>query len=231
MRAIVLALVLLSLAVAAGCGGDDNGDALDTTDTTEATDTTETTETGASGECESVDLPEAREPETREKPTEPLAEGTTYSLVFETNCGSFTVELDTELAPNTAPSLVKLAEEGYFDNTIFHRIVTNFVIQGGDPTQTQAGGPGYSTVDPPPANFQYMTGTVAMAKTGAEPIGTAGSQFFVLTTDESGLPAEYAVVGKVTKGIDVVELIGTLGDVLERPTQPVVISSVTVVES
>jgi peptidyl-prolyl cis-trans isomerase B (cyclophilin B) len=229
MRAFVLALMLLTL-VAAGCGGDDNGDAApDTTDTTETTETTETT--GGAGECESVDLPDARGPETREKPTEPLAAGTTYSLVFETNCGSFTVELDTELAPNTAPSLVKLAEEGFFDNTIFHRIVTNFVIQGGDPTQTQSGGPGYSTVDPPPANFRYVTGTVAMAKTGAEPVGTAGSQFFVLTTDESGLPAEYAVVGKVTAGIDVVELIGTLGDVLERPTQPVVISSVTVTQS
>jgi peptidyl-prolyl cis-trans isomerase B (cyclophilin B) len=229
MRAFVLALVLLTL-VAAGCGGDDNGDAApDTTDTTETTETTETT--GGAGECESVDLPDARGPEKREKPTEPLPAGTTYSLVFETNCGSFTVELDTELAPNTAPSLVKLAEEGFFDNTIFHRIVTNFVIQGGDPTQTQAGGPGYSTVDPPPRNFQYVTGTVAMAKTGAEPVGTARSQFFVLTTDESGLPAEYAVVGKVTAGIDVVELIGTLGDVLERPTQPVVISSVTVTRS
>ena len=224
MRAIVLATILLLL-LAAGCGGgDDDGDAAPETTTTETT-------TGAPSECESADLPEAREPEQREKPTAPLAEGTTYSLVFETNCGSFTVELDTELAPNTAPSLVKLSQEGYFDDTIFHRIVTNFVIQGGDPTQTGAGGPGYSTVDPPPANYRYVTGTVAMAKTGAEPSGTSGSQFFVLTTDESGLPAEYAVVGKVTEGIEVVELIGTLGDVLERPTQPVVVSSVTVVES
>ncbi len=79
-------------------------------------------------------LPASRERSTA--PTDPLAAGTSYGLVFETSCGSFTVGLDTELAPNTAASLVALAREGFFDDTVFHRIVPGFVIQGGDPTQT-----------------------------------------------------------------------------------------------
>ena len=119
--------------------------------------------------------------------------------------------LDPELAPNTAPSLVALAEEGYFDDTIFHRVVPGFVIQGGDPTQSGSGGPGYSTVDVPPSDAAYTRGVVAMAKSGAEAPGTAGSQFFVVTGADAGLPPEYAIVGEVTEGMDTVERIDALG--------------------
>ena len=123
---------------------------------------------------------------------------------------------------------MKLARSGFYDGTIFHRIVPGFVIQGGDPTQSGSGGPGYKTVDKPPADARYTRGVVAMAKTGAEAAGTSGSQFFVVTADDAQLPPDYAIVGKVVDGLDVVERIGELGDANQQPTQNVVISKVTV---
>ena len=215
MRAALLT-ILLAVLVAAGCGGgDDSG------------------EPSASGstECESVEAPEPRDPGSHEAPTEPLPAGKTYALTFETSCGSFTVALDTQLAPNTAPSLVALAGHGYFDDTIIHRVVPGFVIQGGDPTQTGAGGPGYSTVDVPPSDTAYTRGVVAMAKSGVEPPGTAGSQFFVMTADAPQLTADYAIVGEVTDGMDTVDRIDALGVGDGPPSQPVVVETVTVTES
>ncbi len=161
---------------------------------------------------------------------EPLDPNTTHALVFDTSCGSFTVTLDQELAPNTSASLVALAGDGFFDDTIFHRVVPDFVIQGGDPTQTGAGGPGYSTVDVPPDDAAYVKGVVAMAKTELEPPGTSGSQFFVVTGADIGLPPEYAIVGEVTEGMDTIDRIAALAQGDGPPSQPVVVSSVTVEE-
>jgi peptidyl-prolyl cis-trans isomerase B (cyclophilin B) len=214
MRAALLALSML--VAAAGCGGSD-----------EATETT----TSATGECVTVDAPASREPTSNERPSEPLADGTTYTLTFGTSCGSFTVTLDPKLAPTTAPSLVALARAGYFDDTIIHRVVPGFVIQGGDPTQTGSGGPGYSTVDVPPSDTKYTRGVVAMAKSAVEAPGTAGSQFFVVTSADAGLPPEYAVVGEVTEGMATVDRIDALGVGDGPPSQPVVVDSVTVTES
>jgi peptidyl-prolyl cis-trans isomerase B (cyclophilin B) len=211
VRVLLFALVVALVALAPGCGDDDE----------EAT---------ANG-CENVEEPAPRDPGTLEPPAEKLDPGTTYALELDTSCGSFTIELDTEAAPKTSASLVALGNDGYFEDTVFHRIVPGFVIQGGDPTQSGSGGPGYSTVDEPPRDASYTKGTVAMAKSPAEAPGTAGSQFFVVTGDDAGLPPEYAVVGKVTEGLDVVERIGALGDENEQPTQPVVIETVTVAES
>jgi peptidyl-prolyl cis-trans isomerase B (cyclophilin B) len=211
MRAVLVLLAVLALA--AGCGGDDEPDS-----------------SSATG-CDSVEAPGAREPETHEAPTEPLDLETTYSLVFETSCGSFTVELDQELAPTTSASLVALAGDGYFDDTTFHRVVPGFVIQGGDPTQSGSGGPGYSTVDVPPDDAAYVEGVVAMAKGEFDPAGTSGSQFFVVTGDDIGLAPDYAIVGEVTDGMDAVERIDALGEGDGPPSQPVVVTSVTVQES
>jgi peptidyl-prolyl cis-trans isomerase B (cyclophilin B) len=222
MRALVLLAMLLALA--AGCGGDDNGS--ETTDTTGTT-----TDTTTAAECEDVDAPDAREPETRQAPTEPLAEGRQYSLVFETSCGSFTVALNLELAPNTAASLVALAEDGYFDDTIMHRVVPGFVVQGGDPTQSGGGGPGYSTVDVPPSDAKYINSVVAMAKSPAEAPGTAGSQFFVVTGADVGLTPDYAIVGEVTEGMDALSRMDALGVGDAPPSRPIVVTSVTVSES
>ena len=119
-------------------------------------------------------------------------------------------------------------QRGFFNQTVFHRIVPGFVIQGGDPTATGTGGPGYSTVDTPPKNAKYTHGVVAMAKTASEPAGTAGSQFFVVTVTDAGLPPDYAIIGKVVRGLPVVDHIGTLGDASQQPTQVVEIQQATV---
>jgi peptidyl-prolyl cis-trans isomerase B (cyclophilin B) len=215
-RALAFAAALALLA--AGCG--DESPKAETTPST-----------SSPQECREADAPPARDDGGATAPLEPLIAAKTYRLVFTTNCGAFTVSLDQEAAPKTAASLVALARDGFFDDTIFHRIVPGFVIQGGDPTQSGSGGPGYSTVDPPAADARYTKGVVAMAKTAAEAPGTAGSQFFVVTADDAGLPPEYAVVGEVTDGLEVVELIGTLGDEAEQPTQTVLIESVSVEET
>jgi peptidyl-prolyl cis-trans isomerase B (cyclophilin B) len=157
-----------------------------------------------------------------------LSDSKTYRLVFETNCGSFTITLNQALAPNATGSLVSLAQRGFFNDTFFHRIVPGFVIQGGDPTGTGMGGPGYKTHDKVAANASYAHGVVAMAKAGNEPAGTAGSQFFVVTGQDAGLTPDYAVVGTVTSGLDIVDKIGKLGDTQQRPTENVVISKVRV---
>jgi cyclophilin family peptidyl-prolyl cis-trans isomerase len=140
-----------------------------------------------------------------------------------TNLGSFDVRLDVDDSPCTTSSFVALVRKRFFDGTIFHRIVPGFVIQGGDPTGTGRGGPGYTVVDVPPRDSLYTKGVVAMAKTAAEPPGTAGSQFFVVTADNAGLPPDYAILGVVTKGLPVVERIGRLGNAREQPTRRVAV--------
>jgi len=219
-----LPILLAAVLFLAGCGGG--------SDEASSGDTSATTTTTVS-ECGDIDTPDARNPEPATAPSEPLDPSKTYTLTFDTSCGSFTVTLDQKLAPRTAASLVALANDGYFDDTIFHRVVSGFVIQGGDPTQSGGGGPGYSTVDVPPSDAKYTKGVVAMAKSQVEAPGTSGSQFFVVTGDDAGLPPDYAIVGNVTDGMDTVERIDALGPPGGDgpPTKPIVINSVTVTES
>jgi cyclophilin family peptidyl-prolyl cis-trans isomerase len=107
--------------------------------------------------------------------------------------------------------------------------VPGFIIQGGDPTATGNGGSGYTTIDAPPPDTQYTKGVVAMAKSQFEPPGTGGSQFFIVTAQKAELPPDYAPVGKVVEGMDVVEKIGRLGNrQTETPTERIVIRSTTV---
>jgi peptidyl-prolyl cis-trans isomerase B (cyclophilin B) len=147
-----------------------------------------------------------------------------------TNLGSFAFRLDVKDSPCVASSFASLVRKGFFDGTIFHRIVPGFVIQGGDPTGTGTGGPGYTVRDAPPAGARYTKGVVAMAKTASEPRGSAGSQFFVVTAPDAGLPHDYALLGKVSKGLKVVERIGRLGNpATEKPTRRVVVLRMTVV--
>jgi peptidyl-prolyl cis-trans isomerase B (cyclophilin B) len=187
------------------------------------------TEATAQG-CASVSAPSAHA-RTGTRPTQPLDATKTYDVVMKTSCGSFTIRLDPKQSPNAVASFVKLVQAKYFDDTVFHRIVPGFVIQGGDPTGSGTGGPGYSTVDKPPSDAAYTHGVVAMAKTGAEPPGTAGSQFFVVTEDQAPLTPDYAIIGKVVKGLDVVDRIGKFGDVNDpqgTPTKVVEIEQATV---
>ena len=157
-----------------------------------------------------------------------------HTVNVRTNLGSFAFRLNVKDSPNTTASFAALVEKGFFDGLTFHRIVPGFVIQGGDPKGDGTGGPGYSTVDPPPADAKYTKGVVAMAKTGAEPPGTAGSQFFVVTGADVGLPPDYALLGNVTSGMDVVDKMGKLGDPNDPngvPTKRVVIEKASLSES
>jgi peptidyl-prolyl cis-trans isomerase B (cyclophilin B) len=172
--------------------------------------------------CTVVTAPKGA-PHNETKPTALLPAGKHYDITFQTNCGNFTIRIDQAQSPNTAASFVSLVQHEFFDNTIFHRIVTGFMVQGGDPTGTGEGGPGYETVDTPPANAAYTSGVVAMAKTGTEPAGTAGSQFFIVDEANAGLPADYAIIGKVTQGMDVVDTIGRHGAATEEGTPSMVI--------
>jgi cyclophilin family peptidyl-prolyl cis-trans isomerase len=163
------------------------------------------------------------------KPKKRLDPAKTYKVTLRTNCGNFTIKLAVKTSPATAASFVALARHGYFDSTVFHRIVPGFIIQGGDPTASGLGDPGYSTVDKPPASTQYTHGLVAMAKSPAQPAGTSGSQFFVVTAPDAQLPPDYAVLGTVVAGLQVVDRIGRLGDrSTEKPTQTVEIEKATV---
>ena len=192
---------------------------------------TTTAATHAAG-CPKVKKPKPRS-ETRKRPKTKLDAHKTWTATLKTSCGSFTIRLDVKHSPHTTASFVSLARSHYFDNTIFHRVVPGFVIQGGDPTATGTGGPGYSTVDKPPASTKYSVGTVAMAAAPSDPPGTAGSQFFVVTGDASFLNPVYTLLGKVTKGMPVVQKIGKLGQRTEQgtPTRIVVIRSVTISSS
>jgi cyclophilin family peptidyl-prolyl cis-trans isomerase len=179
--------------------------------------------------CKPAALPKPRT-ERRQPPKQQLDPRKHYDVTLVTNCGSFTIRLDVAHWPKTTASFLSLARSHYFDDTIFLRIVPTFVIQGGDPTQTQAGGPGYSIVETPPASTRYTKYTVAMAKAGNEPRGASGSQFFVVTGPAAAtLTPDYAVVGHVYVGRKVVDLIGRLGSPqTEKPTRVIVVTRVVV---
>ena len=224
-RPLALLLCVVALALAA-CGGGDDGGGSDKPQGSPKVDLK------VSGGCTKVKQPAPKSDGGAKKPSEPLDPAATYDVVLKTSCGDITIRLDQKASPNTAASFAGLAKSGFLDGTVFHRIVPDFVIQGGDPTATGTGGPGYSTRDVPPQGTVYTKGTVAMAKTQTEPPGTAGSQFYIVTAADAGLPPEYAVLGKVVEGQDVVDAIGKLGDPASgdagTPLQPVVIQRATV---
>jgi cyclophilin family peptidyl-prolyl cis-trans isomerase len=181
-----------------------------------------------SGGCTKVAKPVLKA-RAEKKPTTPLSAKKVYEVTLTTNCGSFTIRMDQKQSPNAAAAFVALAQRGFFNGTIFHRIVPGFVIQGGDPTGTGTGGPGFQTVDTPPRTARYTHGVVAMAKTQTDPAGTAGSQFFVVTVPDAQLPPDYAIIGKVVSGLPVVDRIGKLGNPqTQLPTQVIEIRRATV---
>ncbi len=150
----------------------------------------------------------------------------------QTSCGRFSIALDAGAAPKTVRSFTYLANKGIYDDTSFDRIVPGFLIQGGDPTETGMGGPGYSVTEPPPPSTTYRRGRVAMAKSAVEPSGRSGSQFFVVTAADAGLPPQYAPLGRVSSGERVVRRIERVGDPssdqVGTPRAPVIIRTITV---
>jgi peptidyl-prolyl cis-trans isomerase B (cyclophilin B) len=185
------------------------------------------TTSASAGGCKQVEQPRPKSVSFK-APKQTVGKGEKLTAVVETSCGRFEIALDARRAPKTVNSFVFLAEQGFYDGLTFHRVAPGFVIQGGDPLGNGTGGPGYSVDEKPPANLSYTEGTVAMAKSSAEPPGRSGSQFFVVLAADAGLPPEYALVGKVSKGLDVVERIGKLGTPSEKPKQTVLIEKITI---
>lgn len=151
----------------------------------------------------------------------------TYSAMLDTNHGEVSVRFFAEDAPQTVNNFVFLAREGFYDGVSFHRVVPGFVVQGGDPTGTGRGGPGYRFRDELEKRRPYRRGTVAMANAGPN---TNGSQFFICLEDV-GLPHAYTIFGKVTAGMDAVDAIAALRLHGERPVDDAVIRSVTISEA
>jgi peptidyl-prolyl cis-trans isomerase B (cyclophilin B) len=217
--ASILALAAAGLALAACGGGGKKAEATSTAGTTTAPPPPATTT-------------EAGKPAVSPADRKPLDPKKSYTVVMKTSEGTFTITLDQKTSPKVTASFAALVRKGFFDGTIFHRIVPGFLIQGGDPTGTGTGDPGYTVVDKPKPGTKYAAGVVAMAKRGDEPAGAGGSQFFIVTEGDLGLPPLYAVLGRVTAGMPVVEKIGQLGDLTtEKPTKRVVVEQATLNES
>ena len=153
-----------------------------------------------------------------------------YTATMDTSMGELVIALDAIGAPKTVNNFVFLANYHYYDGVIFHRIIKGFVCQGGDPTGTGRGGPGYRFEDVLPAPGRYEVGSLAMANAGPN---TNGSQFFLISGPQGAqLPPQYSLFGKVVKGLDVVERMQNVStDRSDRPHEDVVINSVTITEA
>jgi cyclophilin family peptidyl-prolyl cis-trans isomerase len=215
-----------ALALLAGCGSSDDGGGTQAQTATSAD----------SGPCQTVDAPAPKSVHLR-KPTLTLDPSKTWTVRMTTNCGSFAIRLDVDRAPKTTASFASLVRSGCYDDLTFHRIAQGFVIQGGDPEGTGMGGPGYTIVEKPPKGVRYTHGVVAMAKTATEPDGASGSQFFIVTAQDAALPPQYAIVGRVVEGLDVVDTIGVLplaagsNPTDGPPAEPIVIQSAELTSS
>lgn len=218
VRALLVALCLGLGSL--GCGEDDV-----------AAPPAAATPDAAEAGCRSVPAPAGRPSPDLPRPRTRLDPARTYVASVVTSCGTFAITLDAERAPRTGGAFLSLARAGFFDGLTFHRILASFVIQAGDPEGTGNGGPGFSVREPPPRDLVYAPGVVAMAKTATEPAGTSGSQFFVVTGPGGRqLTPDYALLGQVTAGMDVVARIAAVPADPESgtPREPVGITSVTV---
>jgi cyclophilin family peptidyl-prolyl cis-trans isomerase len=214
----IAAVALASLGLAA-CGDSDD-----------ATSTPTATTGAAASRCEQVAAPEPKQVKLK-PPKRRVDIAGNITATVETNCGDFEIKLDTREFPKTARSFVYMVDHGVYDGTTFHRVVSDFVIQGGDPKGTGSGDAGYTITEEPPVDTAYTRGMVAMAKTAVEPPGTSGSQFFVVTEADAGLQPDYAVLGKVVGGestIDAIEAQAdpSLGPEGGKPVSPVVIERI-----
>jgi cyclophilin family peptidyl-prolyl cis-trans isomerase len=166
-----------------------------------------------------------------QKPTMQIDKNASYSAVLNTSEGKITLKLNAQQTPITVNNFVYLAEEGFYDQTIFHRVIDGFMIQGGDPEGNGTGGPGYR-FDDEPFESEYNRGTVAMANAGPN---TNGSQFFIMHQDYA-LPKDYVIFGQVIDGLDVVDSIAqaevTISPSGERsqPVNPVKIESIEIIK-
>ena len=212
-RAVSLFVPMLAAALIAACGGGDNDEG----------------EVSLPEGCESVSEPAPKDVELK-RPSGLRPPAGAPVAVVKTSCGSFEIALDVAASPKTTASFVNLVQEDTYDGTTLHRIVPDFVIQGGDPLGDGTGGPGYFVDEPPPIDTDYTRGAVAMAKSEAEPPGRSGSQFFVVVATDAGLPTDFALLGEVRRGFGTVERIAEVGDPASgqkgTPRAPVVIEDI-----
>jgi peptidylprolyl isomerase len=180
--------------------------------------------------CPAADGSSARRTEFPAAPPMCIDPAKDYSAELVTSLGTMVIHFDAAAAPKTVNNFVFLARYHYYDGIIFHRIINGFMCQGGDPTGTGRGGPGYRFADELPKPGRYEIGSVAMANAGPN---TNGSQFFIVS-GQSGvrLPPQYSLFGKVVKGLDILEAMQSVKtDRNDRPLEDVVIQSVTITES
>jgi cyclophilin family peptidyl-prolyl cis-trans isomerase len=233
---IVALFVVMVLIVNWVQGGDDKKSASTSSTTTPAS-TTPTTN-ALQAKCTTTVPKAGKKQSYKSAPPMTVDVNKTYVATMDTSCGSFDITLDPKVAPQTVNSFVFLAKNGFYDGLKFHRVVPDFVVQGGDPDGTGQGGPGYKLPDEPPKNG-YKAGSVAMANSGA---GTTGSQFFLVLSENGakglgGPPYKYSDLGTITKGMDVVTTLGSFGKEgasdpsQQTPTRPLYINKVTVTES
>ncbi len=156
----------------------------------------------------------------------------TYTATIVTSCGTMVATLAAKDSPVAVNNFVFLAKQGFFDGLSWHRVVKDFVIQGGDPKGDGSGGPGYTVKGAVPKSGHYPLGGLAAAKTGADPNGTMGSQFFVVTgTQGEQLPAQYAYFGVVTTGLSAANAIEQFAPASDGPpTRPLYIIKITITE-
>jgi cyclophilin family peptidyl-prolyl cis-trans isomerase len=235
--AVPVAVLVAAAILLSNRGGDE-----DSVDATKGTSTT-------TAESSAGTLPKSQCPpkEGAAQPTKTFAKAPgmcidtskTYTAEIKTNKGAFTVRLDAKKAPKTVNNFVFLARHQFYDGVTFHRVVPDFVIQGGDPEGTGRGGPGYKFGDELPKPGDYKEGSMAMANSGPN---TNGSQFFVVTSAKGaqtlveavGGEAKYTLFGQVAAGMDVVKAIEALGDPNSqdgKPRETVTIDDVVITES
>lgn len=218
---LLVALIAVALiAIVTGCGDSKK----------ESGSTVETNSEGLDiNGCKPAERPATKKLALK-APDEKLDRSKTYLAIFSTNCGEFTIELDAKNNPKTAASMAHMVDEGAYDKTWFHRIITDFVIQGGDPLGEGTGDAGYKVTEKPTGKYQINT--VAMAKGGDEPPGTSGSQFYVVIGQQgTALPSDYAIAGTVVKGEDTIKRIAgyasAAGDQAGTPTGVAVVTKAT----
>jgi len=208
--ALAACAALVAAPVLAGCGSSDSGSA------------TAPAATGAAADAAAKSW--------SSPPPMDIDPNATYTAVLRTSQGNISIALDPKQAPKTVNNFVFLAKEGFYDGLTFHRVIPDFVIQGGDPEGTGSGGPGYQFEDELPDSGAYKLGSVAMANAGPN---TNGSQFFIIVGQQGvQLPPSYSLFGQVTKGLDVAEKISTMAAPgTETPDPPVTIEKATITET
>jgi cyclophilin family peptidyl-prolyl cis-trans isomerase len=235
-------LVAVVLAFVAGGGKKENVSAGKSTTTTGAdsssTSTPETTATTAAGAgtgeitCNDTEPATHGNGKTYDKPPAMTIDpAKKYTATMETSCGKIVIELDAKNAPVGANNFAFLIREKFYDGLSFHRVIQDFVVQGGDPKGDGTGGPGYQVQAEPPKD-KFKIGDLAAAKAASDPAGTMGSQFFLITGSRgAALPNDYARFGTITDGIKVAQKLESFGQRDETPSRKLWILSVTIAES